>query len=217
MLCPICQAKSDPRCAACSRREAIITAAQVISLKLCYRSLQAAAISSGLKRLVLQDRPGPWLWTAYLVPTVQATFTAMHLIFRHRESSLRLSLRYQNSTILMPGGGWERLDVLYGPSGCSTPYIIIRAYIRKAISGAQHQDSASTPTHVHTPVSMELLTAGGWAGGWDSQRAQRLVLLPGSGHSTAADGCGGGAVPAAQPQGGRQRVRGPGALPAARL
>ena len=64
---------------------------------------------------------------------------------------------------------------------------------------------------------MELLTAGGWAGGWDPQRAQRLVLLPGSGHSTAADGCGGGAVPAAQPEGGRQRLRGPGALPAARL
>ena len=106
VLCPICQAKSDPRCAACSRREAIITAAQVTSLKQCaYQSLQAAAISSGLKPLVLQDRPGPWLWTTYLVPTVQATSTAMHLIYRHRENSLRSSLRHQNSTILMTGGG----------------------------------------------------------------------------------------------------------------
>ena len=62
VLCPICQAKSDPKCAACSRREAIIAAAQVISLRQCaYQSLQAAAISSGLKPLVLQDRPGPWL------------------------------------------------------------------------------------------------------------------------------------------------------------
>ena len=94
----------------------------------------------------------------------------MHLMRGHWEMFLRLNLEVQDSTTLMtaegPGEGtyYERPQ-RPGAAAADHAYPENLRLKSSVWSSASRQRQHTAYMHMH--VSIGLLTAGGWAGGWD--------------------------------------------------